>query len=117
MKEEIKNILINNFDDLFICTRTWSAWSYATMTHDDFIPLVANSNLLDEITENLSYATDIDTIEEIFNDYNFYYNSDIDNNFYSQAFDDDWHSHYNVKHVFKSILDLNKISLKLNNPN
>lgn len=45
------------------CTRVWSAWQVGTMSQDDFVPVCADSDRLDEITTaamtaiDASYAT------------------------------------------------------------
>ncbi len=48
MKEKITNILKEHLDDALFCTRVWEAWSYGTMTEDDFV------NLTDEDIENVA---------------------------------------------------------------
>lgn len=36
VKERLKDTLCKQLDDVLICTRTWDAWRYNTMSEDDF---------------------------------------------------------------------------------
>lgn len=48
MKKRIIEVLKNHLDDALFCTRVWEAWSYGTMTEDDF------ENITDEDIENVA---------------------------------------------------------------
>lgn len=48
MKEKIIEVLKNRLDDALFCTRVWEAWSYGTMTEDDF------ENISDESIEDIA---------------------------------------------------------------
>ena len=39
--------------DTLVCTRTWSAWSYGTMTEEDFFPACEDGVLVDSIVETV----------------------------------------------------------------
>lgn len=48
MKEKIIEVLKGHLDDALFCTRVWEAWSYGTMTEDDF------ENIPDESIEEIA---------------------------------------------------------------
>lgn len=52
-----------------VCTRDWSAWSYGTMTEEDFHPADQDDELLTslatEVLKVLGIGTEITTIEQL----------------------------------------------------
>ncbi len=53
MEEKLKEILQKNLADSYFCNRVWSAWSYGTMTEDDFEEVNESENIYDIIKEIL----------------------------------------------------------------
>ncbi|MCP4393173.1 MAG: hypothetical protein GY804_02745 [Alphaproteobacteria bacterium] len=51
LREKLKNILTSNLVDSYFCNRVWPAWSYGTMTEDDFEPVNETDNIYDIINE------------------------------------------------------------------
>ena len=43
-------------DDIFACNRVWEAWSYGTMSQDDFTPANEESGLIAEIADAILAA-------------------------------------------------------------
>ena len=48
--EVIRKVLKDWLSDERYCTREWSAWSYGTMTQDDFVPIDVDE-IVDDILE------------------------------------------------------------------
>jgi len=44
ISQHVKEIFETEMDQYYYCTRTWSAWSYNTMTGDDFEKVVESEN-------------------------------------------------------------------------
>ena len=79
------------FMDIYICERTWSGWSYNTMSKDDFYLLADDENFIETIIEILHLDKINDSIIcEYIEDYEAHYNCDIENCFSSEYFDDCW---------------------------
>lgn len=94
----IKELIKETFENCYSCTREWSAWSYGTMTDDDFLSVPEDEELLEEITGSFVdmikekgriNENDINTFFENL-DYTIYYNEDIYRNFDSIFFKDDY---------------------------
>jgi hypothetical protein len=65
MKEkDITEILENNMDNVFACTRVWSAWSYNTMSQDDFLPFKEDEDFINDF-KNFLEDKDKITIDEL----------------------------------------------------
>lgn len=90
VKDNIKNIIRENFGEVYLATRVWSAWSYGTMSVDDFVPLSEDEYIIDELTDKLIKSKNKDEIYGAFQEYELYYNNDIENDFNPDSFDDDW---------------------------
>jgi Lar family restriction alleviation protein len=54
--ESIKPALVEVLCDAMDCTRDWAAWSYGTMTSDDFIEIRSDPDRLHEIAEHIAAA-------------------------------------------------------------
>lgn len=104
-KDKVKNILQENFQDIFSCTRVWSAWGYGTMSLEDFIPFSEDEEALDEIVDNIvsNKLKTVDEVSAVFENYEMYYNSDIDNNFESHCFHDDYLEYVDLDNVSKQL--------------
>ena len=55
-KDEISDAQIGTYvdnilEDMFICTRDWSAWEHGTMTEDDFLIASEDKNVVSDITD------------------------------------------------------------------
>jgi hypothetical protein len=44
----IREVLMSELGDAYDCVRAWDAWSYGTMTQDDFIPV---TDRVDDLVE------------------------------------------------------------------
>ncbi len=105
IKDKIKKICQEEFAYVFFCERVWSAWSYDTMTIDDFIPIFDDEELLDEfvnlvqVTKHLSFGD----IEIFFEKIEAYYNSDIDYSFDKEYFAEDWIAYIELEDFFEQI--------------
>lgn len=40
-------------EDVLVCSRVWEAWSYGTMTADDFTPAAEDPDLLGDVADGL----------------------------------------------------------------
>lgn len=117
-KEKVKDILMENFNDIYHCTRVWSAWGYNTMTHDDFVLFEEEDEALDEIVEKIitNKAQNIDDLQAIFENYEMYHNDDIDNNFDSNFFDSQYLDYVDLETISQQLKPVlkEKKSLKKN---
>ena len=53
-KTEIRSDIQKSLIDTYRCTRVWEAWSYGTMTEDDFKPAwFDDDGFIDEIAESI----------------------------------------------------------------
>lgn len=112
LKKEALDSMESVFKNCYSCTRVWSAWSYDTMTIDDFTPfdkddesfLECFDSLIDSInnTEFISKEVFYDAVIDIISDYDLYYNDDIDNNFSSGSFNNDVFEEINLDDMFIS---------------
>ena len=106
-RRSIKNVISLYFEDVYSCTRCWSAWSWGTMAVDDFFPLSEDDELLDEIVlkllnydiKNLTY----ENFEEIFDGYTLYYNQNIFDNFENIHFSEDFLDHVNLDYLISEL--------------
>lgn len=55
-KSRIRDELQQTLGDSYDCTRAWCAWSYGTMTEDDFIHIAEDYDRIEEITEAVTQA-------------------------------------------------------------
>lgn len=66
--EALKEQLSKGYGDLYVCTRDESAWSYGTMSLDDFHRLDSDEDALDglanDMLEMLWDASRIDTVSQ-----------------------------------------------------
>ena len=81
--KNIAEIIENNMNDVYACTRVWSAWSYNTMSLDDFLPFKEDDELIADFKDFLDKKNNVtvDDLVGFFENYEGYYNDDIDNNF------------------------------------
>lgn len=68
--EAIKEQLAKGYGDLYVCTRDDSAWSYGTMSLDDFHRLDSDEDVLGDLAndmlEMLWDASRVDTVEDVY---------------------------------------------------
>lgn len=116
----IKSLLKNTLTDCYVCTRVWSAWSYNTMSKDDFIPIQEDEDLLEEMLfdfknhiKSKENKITLENIDDYYNNfqYEIYYNSDIDNYFESYYFKNDYLSYVDLD-LFKILLEDDKLNEK-----
>lgn len=55
-KSVIRDALKQALRDSYDCTRAWSAWSYGTMSQDDFSHIPDDDNRIEEITLAVIYV-------------------------------------------------------------
>ena len=104
-KDKVRNILQENFQDIYSCTRVWSAWGYQTMSIDDFIPFSEDDEALNEVVDTI-VDNKLKTIEDIygvFENYQMYHNDNIDDNFESVFFHDDYLEYVDLEVVSKQL--------------
>lgn len=51
MRESVRDAVAEALDGLYTCGRVWSAWSYGTMSQDDFAPAGEDDDVVDNITD------------------------------------------------------------------
>ena len=49
--EELREAFAQNLGGTYVCTRVWIAWSYGTMSEDDFYPASESDDLLDSLVQ------------------------------------------------------------------
>lgn len=52
-KEYLKSQVAEAMGDTLVCTRTWSAWGYGTMSEEDFFPACEDDELVNSIVETV----------------------------------------------------------------
>lgn len=115
------------FENCFSCDRTWSAWSYNTMTVDDFINFDRNDesfiesfNSIKEFSLNNSLENEeefYDKVVDIVSNSTLYFNENIERNFFSNSFKEDIFEYLDLKDMyedFKSYKSALKIDKELN---
>lgn len=114
--EKISELLENNMNDVYACTRVWSAWSYNTMSLDDFLPFKEDDELIADFKEFLDKKNNVtvDDLVEFFENYEGYYNEDIENNFESHCFHDDYLEYSNLEDMAEEINTLKQAEKKTN---
>ena len=56
-RDELAELLASEIpNDIYACTRVWEAWSYGTMSADDFVPANEESDLLAEVADAILVA-------------------------------------------------------------
>lgn len=53
LKERLRNKLREELNDVLICTRSWEAWSYGTMSEDDFESVAYNDRFIEELANSI----------------------------------------------------------------
>ncbi len=114
--KNIAEIIENNMDDVYACTRVWSAWSYNTMSLDDFLPFKEDDELIADFKDFLDKKNNVtvDDLVEFFENYEGYYNEDIENNFESHCFHDDYLEYSNLEDMAEYINTLKQAEKKTN---
>jgi valyl-tRNA synthetase len=115
-EQQIAELIENNMNDVFACTRVWSAWSYNTMSLDDFLPFKEDDELIADFKEFLDKKSNVtvDDLVEFFENYEGYYNDDIENNFESHCFHDDYLEYCDMDTMANDINELKQIQKKTN---
>lgn len=108
--EALEKEVGQSFENIYSCTRVWSAWSYNTMTTDDFAPFEKGDEAFDEFVTELkkSLLTEkIDTADKFYDlvekhicNYALYYNEDMDRNFDSHAFKEDFLGETDLTNIY-----------------
>ncbi len=114
--KNIAEIIENNMDDVYACTRVWSAWSYNTMSLDDFLPFKEDDELIADFKDFLDKKNNVtvDDLVVFFENYEGYYNDDIENNFESHCFHDDYLEYSNLEDMAEEINTLKQAEKKTN---
>jgi len=101
---EIFDSFFSLFSDVYVCNRVWSAWSYGTMSIDDFISL-DDTEFKQEFFDFLITKEFVINQEELIlflSNYKGYYNSDFLDSFASEYFNDNWLDFYSEDDIFNS---------------
>lgn len=60
LETKIRDILAEFLhDDIYMCTRSHEAWSYGTMSLDDFVPVYEDEDYLEDFTKFLIEKLDL----------------------------------------------------------
>jgi hypothetical protein len=115
-EQQISELIENNMNDVFACTRVWSAWSYNTMSLDDFLPFKEDDELIADFKDFLDKKNNVtvDDLFDFFENYEGYYNDDIENNFESHCFHDDYLEYSNLEDMAEEINTLKQAKKKIN---
>ena len=122
LKKEALESMDSVFKDCYYCTRVWSAWSYDTMTTNDFTPfdkddesfLECFDDLINSIHSTAFISKEVfnERVIDIMSDYELYYNENIDNDFSSDSFYDDVFDIINLDDMFISFRKYNNFLIK-----
>lgn len=52
VREQVRDAVARALTGVYYCSRVWSAWSYGTMSEDDFAPAAEDDNVLDNIVDS-----------------------------------------------------------------
>jgi len=56
-RDELAELIASELPgDVYACTRVWEAWSYGTMSQDDFTPANEEADLIAEIADAILAA-------------------------------------------------------------
>jgi len=120
-KKELDSALDNTFVDTYGCTRVWSAWSYNTMSQEDFVAYQSGDEAFDEMRDKLEFTlktnrfNNVEELVEFFYDtgHDLYFNDDIESNFNSDHFNSDYLDHIDLNPLFESIKKYQDILLPI----
>lgn len=103
--DQVADLFSNHLDSVYSCTRVWSAWGYGTMSKDDFILFSEDDDIINEFKEfiNSKNSIDIDALEDALAQYEGFYNPNIEDNFDSDCFDEDFLSHCDLEAMANDI--------------
>lgn len=114
---EIFEPFFDLFLDVYVCNRVWSAWSYDTMSTDDFISLNNTEFNQDffEFLKDKEFSISQEELISFLIQYKGYYNSDFEHKFAPECFHNDWLSFYSEDDIFdsykKCLINLEKYNL------
>ncbi len=107
------------FEGCYSCGRVWSAWSYGTMTVNDFYPFDSSDDSFKEAFDSLKKEISIEPFKNIddFSDkfckilenYELYYNENIDRYFNSGSFNSDFLGIIDVSDLYKGFKEYQDI--------
>lgn len=52
-ESSISSLIHEHFQQIYVCTRVWSAWSYGTMTEEDFTEVFYDTDLVNDIVSSI----------------------------------------------------------------
>jgi len=58
IQEALREVVWKSIKGLYQCDRVWSAWSYGTMTEEDFSPAEDDEDLVNEMGDGILKITD-----------------------------------------------------------
>lgn len=112
LKKQFVLELADHFPDIYVCSRIWSSWSYSTMEVDDFYLLYEDEDFIESIFQILKEnKIDQDTVISYIENFEAFYNFDIEENFQSNLFHEDWLNYVDLEELCKF---LNTYKLKFN---
>jgi hypothetical protein len=50
--DKVRDAIAETLGEAYDCTRVWSAWSYGTMSQDDFVMVASDEERLDELVSD-----------------------------------------------------------------
>jgi len=120
-KNEFDIQMQSTFKRCYSCTRVWSAWSYDTMSQDDFNEMAFGDEAFDEFYNHLhkmlchfkieSIEYFIAVIENQLNQYELFYNEDIESRFDSIYFDNDIFNYLDIATLYDAAVKYQKYCL------
>jgi hypothetical protein len=116
INDNLKNIISEYLENVYYCEREWSAWSYNTMTIDDFIELWNDEDTLNDISKKIIDNKSSLTSESLSNCFSWidaYHNDCLDYNFESQYFNNCWFEEIDFDEMLPRIKQI-LIKLKIN---
>lgn len=95
------------FSCIYFCDCVWSAWSYNTMTQDDFLAMSEDEDYLKDILEDiLKKEITIENIEEAFNTTEAYFCEDLEHCFSQEYFAEDFLSYIDFEELIPFLKQL-----------
>ena len=75
LKKQLEPFLSEAFQNIYYCERVWSAWSYNTMSIEDFSPIFEDEDIFNEIVESIIELNilNLDNLISILENYNEFY--------------------------------------------
>lgn len=119
VEDKIRDKMESVFEGCYSCGRVWSAWSYGTMSVDDFYPFSKGDESFEEVFDLIKKEVSkepfknvddfVNKFISIMENYNLYYNENIDRYFNSNSFNDDYLGIIDVSDLFNNFKEYQDI--------